>query len=70
MTTIAINPDAPSQESISLQVFGEDDADNQEFSLPPADGGKDAWMFLAACFVCEAMIWGKLDKCQSPRKAC
>lgn len=29
-----------------------------EFSLPPADGGKDAWLFLAACFVVEALVWG------------
>lgn len=26
--------------------------------LPRADGGKDAWLFLAACFVLEMMIWG------------
>jgi hypothetical protein len=26
--------------------------------LPRADGGKDAWMFLAACFALEMMIWG------------
>lgn len=29
-----------------------------EFSLPRADGGKDAWLFLAAGFVVEAMVWG------------
>lgn len=29
---------------------------NQE--LPPVDGGKDAWLFLAACFLIEALIWG------------
>ncbi|RFU72056.1 hypothetical protein TARUN_10208 [Trichoderma arundinaceum] len=27
-------------------------------SVPPADTGKDAWLFLAACFVMEAMVWG------------
>ncbi|KAF2198740.1 putative MFS monocarboxylate transporter [Delitschia confertaspora ATCC 74209] len=32
--------------------------DNQEFSLPPVDGGKDAWLFLAASFVVEALVWG------------
>lgn len=26
--------------------------------LPPADEGKDAWLFLAACFVIEALVWG------------
>ncbi|OTA89201.1 hypothetical protein M434DRAFT_398716 [Hypoxylon sp. CO27-5] len=30
----------------------------QEFSLPPVDGGKDAWLFLAACFSVEALVWG------------
>ena len=33
-------------------------AHNPEFSLPRADGGKDAWLFLAACFVVEALVWG------------
>lgn len=31
---------------------------NEGFSLPPADGGKDAWLFLFACFMLEGMIWG------------
>ncbi|KAI5922670.1 MFS general substrate transporter [Camillea tinctor] len=30
----------------------------QEFSLPPVDGGKDAWLFLAACFAIEGLVWG------------
>jgi hypothetical protein len=29
------------------------------FSLPPTDGGKDAWLFLLSCFMLEALIWGK-----------
>ncbi|KAF7552989.1 hypothetical protein G7Z17_g3948 [Cylindrodendrum hubeiense] len=33
------------------------DPDN-EVSLPPADGGKKAWLFLAACFFVEGLIWG------------
>jgi deoxyhypusine synthase len=33
-----------------------------EFSLPRADGGKDAWLFLAGCFTLEALIWGKVFK--------
>ncbi|KAI1122687.1 major facilitator superfamily domain-containing protein [Nemania abortiva] len=31
---------------------------NPEFSLPPMDGGKQAWLFLAACFVVDALVWG------------
>ena len=26
--------------------------------LPPADGGKDAWLFLAGAFMLEALVWG------------
>lgn len=29
-----------------------------EFYLPPVDRGKDAWLFLAASFVIEALVWG------------
>lgn len=29
------------------------------FSLPPADGGVRAWLFLAGCFFIEALVWGK-----------
>jgi hypothetical protein len=37
----------------------ENTAGNPEFSLPKADGGKDAWLFLAACFTVEALVWGE-----------
>jgi len=26
--------------------------------IPPADGGKEAWLFLAACFMVEGLVWG------------
>ena len=29
-----------------------------EFSLPRADSGKDAWLFLAGAFAIEALVWG------------
>jgi len=32
-----------------------------EFSLAQADGGKDAWLFLAAAFFVEALVWGKVS---------
>jgi hypothetical protein len=44
---------------------GRDDVEAQQENpdqgcpLPPADTGKDAWLFLAACFVMEAMVWGE-----------
>ncbi|KAF9641117.1 Major facilitator superfamily [Lasiodiplodia theobromae] len=42
------------------------DADDQvddsrpahEFSLPPVDGGKDAWLMLASAFFIEGLVWG------------
>ncbi|TDZ37130.1 MFS transporter asaE [Colletotrichum spinosum] len=32
--------------------------DHEFSSLPPVDGGKQAWLFLAACFAIEALVWG------------
>lgn len=32
-----------------------------EFSLPPADGGRKAYLFLAACWVVEAVTFGRLS---------
>jgi len=28
-------------------------------SLPPTDGGKDAWLVLAGCTILEALVWGE-----------
>lgn len=41
-------------------VEAQQEDENQGYSLPPVDTGKDAWLFLAACFVMEAMVWGEL----------
>ncbi|KAI2628535.1 major facilitator superfamily domain-containing protein [Hypoxylon sp. NC1633] len=30
----------------------------EEFSLPPVDSGKSAWLFLVACWLVEALVWG------------
>ncbi|KAI0842552.1 MFS general substrate transporter [Hypoxylon sp. FL0890] len=45
-------------EALSLHENTESEEGRQEFSLPPVDGGKDAWLFLAACFAIEALVWG------------
>jgi MFS family permease len=29
-----------------------------QHSLPQADGGREAWLFLICCFLCEAFVWG------------
>lgn len=44
--------EAVSDES-SLHEYTEDGHE-----LPPTDGGRHAWTFLAACWLVEAMIWG------------
>lgn len=49
-----------SNEREELGTGSLDDQHGHEFSLPQADGGKDAWLFLAACFIVEALVWGKL----------
>lgn len=42
-------------------IAEEDDAGSkQDRSLPPVDGGKDAWLFLAGCFTIEMLLWGTL----------
>jgi hypothetical protein len=38
----------------------QDEPNHHEFSLPPADRGKDAILFLVAGFVVEALVWGNL----------
>jgi hypothetical protein len=32
---------------------------SQSTKVSRADGGRDAWLFLAACFVFEALVWGE-----------
>ncbi|PGH00982.1 hypothetical protein AJ79_08046 [Helicocarpus griseus UAMH5409] len=47
--------------STSLEEKGvgiDDSQDHQAVQLPPIDSGKDAWLFLAACFFMEALVWG------------
>jgi hypothetical protein len=46
-----------SEEQSLNSIQDHDREQNQQ--LPPMDGGKDAWLFLAACFMIEALIWGK-----------
>jgi hypothetical protein len=47
---------------ISSEVEGLDldpTCTHQVSALPPVDGGKDAWLFLAAAFMVDAMTWGE-----------
>jgi len=38
---------------------GEQESGLEQATLPRADGGKDAWMFLTGSFFIEALIWGE-----------
>ena len=43
--------------SFAAEDFSNDGRNGRtEFSLPPADGGLQAWSFLVAAFVAEAMV--------------
>lgn len=55
-TSIELRQDIAHEEGPSnLDLTG-----TTEFSsLPPVDTGKDAWLFLAASFMVEALIWGE-----------
>ena len=55
-TSIELRQDITHEEGPSnLDLTG-----TTEFSsLPPVDTGKDAWLFLAASFMVEALIWGE-----------
>jgi hypothetical protein len=53
---------APGTTAVGDATGPDDNANNltrHEFSLPPADSGKDAWLFLAACWAVEALVWGR-----------
>lgn len=39
-------------------VNDDDTPREEEQELPPMDRGMDAWLFLAACFAMEALVWG------------
>lgn len=51
-------------EASTQQVAGNGSSMTQnssaEASLPRVDGGKDAWLFLAACWVVEAITFGEI----------
>jgi len=52
------NSDGEYFSALTAPRHNEDGMQRHEFSLPPVDGGKDAWLFLAACFAVDALVWG------------
>lgn len=61
MTPHTQNPSAATLADVELLPHGTGarPEDLQTHSLPPTDGGKDAWLYLFSCFMLEAMIWGE-----------
>jgi hypothetical protein len=51
----------PNEQGHIQRIHGSQDWNSpnevEQSSLPPVDGGKDAWLFLAACFMLEANVW-------------
>lgn len=50
-------PGSEAQMRLCPEKFDEQSTDEEK--LPPVDGGFQAWMFLGACVMIEALIWGK-----------
>lgn len=49
------------QSTANPTAWGDDasfEPHGQDFSLPPVDGGRQAWFFLSVCFLLEAIVWG------------
>ena len=39
--------------------YPQHEGEQEQLVLPKADGGRQAWLVLTACFFIEALIWGK-----------
>lgn len=43
----------------NVASYGTVNSESIEYNIPPPDGGKAAWLFLAGCFFLEGFVWGK-----------
>lgn len=61
---------AVNEAELEARVGEVNEGEQEQAQLPPVDRGKDAYMFLAAAFVVEALVWGEcvssLHSFQSP----
>lgn len=61
-----IDERAASSSTSAFHSMEVDESVDNAHSLPRADGGKDAWLALAACFTLEALVWGvRRQHCQT-----
>ncbi|KAF5844762.1 hypothetical protein GGP41_008758 [Bipolaris sorokiniana] len=59
--TASVPPAATADDSSGIELEPSsrwNELSGNEHVLPQADGGKDAWLFLAAAFAIEIMVWG------------
>lgn len=49
---------ASSNRNVLQSTEAPEEQHEYEFSLPPVDRGRAAWLFLAASFIVEALVWG------------
>jgi hypothetical protein len=61
LPTPSRTPDNQSQFELETSSTWNEDREHESL-LPPTDGGKDAWSFLAAAFVIEVMVWGPFHR--------
>lgn len=52
-------PGAMTQQEIAANNISQLQTSSSEFSLPPVDTGKEAWLFLTACWIVEAFVFGE-----------
>lgn len=52
--------DKTSTQKVAGNGSSQTQTSSEEASLPRVDGGKDAWSFLAACWVVEAITFGEI----------
>jgi hypothetical protein len=63
LTSTGTTPDNQSEfEQGESTRWNEQPSNENESLLPPTDTGKDAWLFVAASFTVEMMVWGKCGK--------
>jgi hypothetical protein len=60
LATVTPTSDDQSQFELDSSSRGNEEVEHESL-LPPTDGGKDAWQFLAAAFVIEILIWGRCN---------
>lgn len=56
--SIQLDATTRADSSLSPDVASEHEGQDG-VSLPPVDTGKDAMLFLTACFVIECLVWGE-----------